>query len=97
MNFFKKFSHQEVTSFLRLTQDENPLHQQKLIVIPGNLLLLTLESKYQQYFKKIPTNATIKFCHPAYLNDYLLFETSINFFQIKNIQQSVIAKGSWAK
>lgn len=97
MHFLKKFSHQELTAFLQLTQDENPLHQQTLSVIPGNLLLLTLEIKYQQHFKKTPTKATIKFCHPAYLNDYLLFDTSINSFQIKNIQQSVIAKGSWEK
>jgi hypothetical protein len=97
MHFLKKFNQQELTTFLRLTQDENPLHQQTLSVIPGNLLLLTLEIKYQQHFKKIPTNTTIKFCHPAYINDYLLFDTSINFFQIKNIQQSVIAEGSWGK
>lgn len=93
MNKVIQIDKQQLTQFLTVMQDQNPLHHQNNPVIPGNLLTLLVEQGYQDYFQLPLTSIAIDFCQPTYLGETLMLNLSPTGFCMTNEDLQIIAKG----
>lgn len=84
---------QMLSQFLTVMMDQNPLHHQEQPVVPGNLLTLLVEQRYQGYFECPLKSISITFVHPTFLGDTLVFDLSPTRFSITTKNLVLIAKG----
>lgn len=95
MKIVKQISEADLSCYLKLSKDNNPLHRQSPGIIPGNLLITILEKIYQDTYTDSPRSISIQFYSPAFLTDFLLIEFSATTFKIETELQKIIAKGVW--
>ena len=95
MKIYKKISEIELTDYLNLVEDSNPLHYGIEAVLPGNFLLFILEKMYHENYHEQLKYIKTTFLSPAYSNKNLEFTFNQTNFQIKDRNQKVILKGEW--